>query len=457
MMEELQKQNKEGKLYGLIGHPLGHSLSPEIHARLMAGSGVNGKYQLIEIKPEELKTAVPLLRNTLSGFNVTIPYKERIIPYLDRLDESAERFGAVNTVSNEDGKLTGYNTDGDGFRSAISQAGMVLGGRILVLGAGGVARVLAMESALHGAEVEILARTHEKAEALADFIRQNSNGANIMAITKAEGDYDVLLNGTPVGMYPKANAMSVEESILESCGAVYDTVYNPYRTKLVLHALRTGRKAEGGLSMLVRQAAAAQAIWSGKAASEPAICAIQSEMQRMLWRKSPLCIVLYGFMGSGKSTIGKLLAKRLGWRFIDLDKEIETKTEMDIPRIFEKYREPRFREMESGYFAIAVHNKGTVLATGGGTLASDFNIGIMEGTPSIAVFLKASMPEILKRVGNGQGRPMLKMDAQTKARILYETRLPSYMKAADIITDADRDPDTVVERIMKALGMEVAE
>lgn len=436
----------------MIGHPLGHSLSPEIHARLMKSNSIAGSYKLIEIPPEDLKPAIPALRDTLAGFNVTIPHKERIILLLDALDESAERYGAVNTVMNDNGKLTGYNTDAAGFRNAICQAGMNLAGRVLVLGAGGVARVLAMEAATSGAEVEILSRTRHKAEALAAFIRSSINGARIKVIDRAEGEYDLLLNGTPVGMYPKVNSIPVDQGLSERCKAVYDTVYNPYRTKLVLHAIQTGKKAEGGLSMLMGQAAEAQKIWMGKEADHTAMQTIQAEMQQLLWERFPVCIILYGFMGSGKSTTGKLLANKIGWKFTDLDKEIETIAGMAIPKIFDKFGETRFREMESGYFAIALHKKKTVLAAGGGTLASSSNISYLEGTPSIGVFLKASMPEILKRVGDGDGRPMLKWDAQTKAGILYEARLPNYLKAADIIIDADEKPDIIVEKIKESLG-----
>ncbi len=451
-LEELQKQKSGAELYGLIGHPLGHSLSPEIHARLMRGSGTVGSYTLIEIPPGELKAAIPVLRDKTAGFNVTIPHKERIIPLLDGLDESAERYGAVNTVRNDNGRLTGFNTDAAGFRSAIRQGDIALNGRVLVLGAGGVARMMAAEAVGCGAEVEILARSHEKAEAVASFIRGSISGARVKAIKTPEGEYDLLLNGTPVGMYPKVNAMPVDNGTLERCKAVFDTIYNPYRTKLVLRAMQCGKKAEGGLSMLAGQAAEAQRIWNGKDTEYSTIQTITEEMQKILWERFPLCIVLYGFMGSGKSTAGKLLATKLGWKFVDLDREIEAMAGMTIPKIFDKYGESRFREMEGGYFAIAVHKKKTVLATGGGTLASLSNIGNLEGTPSIAVFLKATMPEILKRVGDGHGRPMLKMDAKTKASLLYETRLPNYMKAADITVDADRGTDAVIENIMESLG-----
>lgn len=253
------------KLFGLMGYPLGHSLSPVIHRELFKISGIDGKYSLFEIPPEELGKNFSLLKESLCGFNVTIPHKVEIIPFLDELDEKAALFGAVNTVSVSGGKTKGYNTDCVGFLRALERADIALGGRVLLCGAGGVARMFAFEAALANCELTIAARDADipAAEKIKSEISEKlGKGCEVINLKEVNKGYDLIINGTPVGMYPNTDACVIERSIIESSSAVFDAIYNPKETLFIKYAKNAGLKYSNGLAMLVLQAVAAQEIWN---------------------------------------------------------------------------------------------------------------------------------------------------------------------------------------------------
>lgn len=269
--------------YGLIGYPLGHSISPEIHAGLFALSGLRADYGLFEIAPENFSERSGFLKS-LSGFNVTIPHKRRILPLLDEIDPRARRCGAVNTVKNAGGRLCGYNTDAEGFLRALDGAGIALRGRVLLCGAGGAARMMACEALERHCALTIATRDVKSAEAAADDLAPAFPGAKIAAVplSSADGGFDLILNATPVGMYPKAGGCPLPESVIAGSAAVFDAVYNPVRTVLVNTALKAGKKAVGGLSMLVWQAAVAQEIWTGASFDKKSIAALEEKMQKLI-------------------------------------------------------------------------------------------------------------------------------------------------------------------------------
>lgn len=254
----------EKKLYGLIGSPLGHSISPEIHARLFELSGLSADYSLYEIKPDELENKIDFLKS-LDGFNITIPHKRAIMPYLNTISERAKRCGAVNTVKITENGLCGYNTDAEGFIRALGFAGIELAGNVLLCGTGGVARMMACEALANGCSLTVADRHIEKAESSKADFEKLFLGAEITAADLADinGSYDVILNGTPAGMYPNTDGCPVSEKVILSSGAVFDAVGNPCETKLVTAAKAAGIKAAGGLRMLVYQAVAAHEIWNG--------------------------------------------------------------------------------------------------------------------------------------------------------------------------------------------------
>ncbi len=251
------------KHFALIGFPLGHSLSVVIHQTLMRRAGTDGDYILKETVPQDLPQAVDELRR-LDGFNVTIPHKIRILPYLDGLSEKAELFGAVNTVSVKNGRFYGDNTDWLGFLKGLELAGMELGGKVLLCGAGGAARMAALEAVLAGADLTIAARKIQKAEALAAEIKEKLNAkVHTCTLDAASGTYDLIVNATPCGMFPHADECPLAEETVCRAGSVFDMIYNPQETKLLAAAHSAGVKTANGLTMLAGQAAAAETLWNG--------------------------------------------------------------------------------------------------------------------------------------------------------------------------------------------------
>ena len=252
------------KRYALTGYPLGHSLSPIIHKELFEISKTQGIYELLEIEPESLCDKIEMLKK-LSGFNVTIPHKSAIIPYLDKLSEKAALFGAVNTVEVKDGILTGHNTDCTGFLNALDSADIALEGRVLICGCGGVSRMFAFESALAGCEVTLAVREKslEKCRVLQNELKEKLGAeCSIVLLSDAGSGYNLIINGTPLGMFPNVDGCPLDRKTVESAKAVFDSIYNPYETVLLRYAREAGIKYQNGLSMLVWQAAAAQEIWN---------------------------------------------------------------------------------------------------------------------------------------------------------------------------------------------------
>lgn len=256
---------REKKHFALIGYPLGHSISPFIHSELSKLSAVIIDYDLIEIEKEKLNDAFENELKELDGFNVTIPYKSEIIPLLDGLSTRAEIFQSVNTVFFENGRSTGFNTDCIGFLRSLADAEINIEGRVLILGCGGVARTFITECIMAGAEITLGIRPSslEKANALCDEIKARLNASvKPVFIDKIEGGFDLIINATPVGMYPLVDACPVSEAVVKSSKAVFDAVYNPLETKLIKIAKENGVKHLNGLPMLVWQAAAAEEIWN---------------------------------------------------------------------------------------------------------------------------------------------------------------------------------------------------
>lgn len=255
----------ETRRYAVLGYPLGHTMSPFIHEKLFAIHGVNAVYEKRELPPQELAEELPALRG-LSGFNLTIPHKRAILPLLDQIDGKALLYGAVNTVKCGV-HLVGYNTDCVGFLRALEDAKIPLAGKILLCGAGGAAHMMAFEAALAGCSLTIAARPSglARAEKLAQEIRQKLPGAFVCVCTyeALEGDFDLLLNATPAGMYPHSDAMPVGKKTVRRCKAVFDAIYNPRETMLLCTARQNGAQCAYGMPMLVWQAAAAQEIWNG--------------------------------------------------------------------------------------------------------------------------------------------------------------------------------------------------
>lgn len=255
------------KKFAVIGHPIGHTMSPFIHNRLFELSGIEAEYTKLDIAPENLADEYKNVLSKLDGYNITIPHKQSIIPLIDEIDEKAKMYGSVNTVANINGVAKGYTTDPDGFLKALDAAGIVLDGRVVILGCGGVARTMAYEVVLKGLPLLFAVRKEdvEIAKALCGEIENTVKGAKVSfcLIDELSGDIDVLVNATPLGMFPKVDVQPVSDSVINRCASVFDAVYNPLETVLIQKALANGAKAVGGMSMLVWQAVVAHEKWDG--------------------------------------------------------------------------------------------------------------------------------------------------------------------------------------------------
>lgn len=272
--------------YALLGYPLGHTMSPPIHKRLFELDGrPDAEYEVCEIPPEQLDSKSEYL-NSLDGYNITIPYKVDIISHLDELDESAKRYNSVNCVVNRNGKNIGFNTDCTGFLRSLEAGGAKLGGRVLQIGCGGVGRMMATEAAIHGADLtivvlpEFIAGAKEVAEEAAKL--NPSAKINVITHDKISGEFDLLMNASPVGMFPKTDDCPVSEDVIKNCKYVFEVIYNPNVTKLMSIAEKNGIPAIGGMAMLVWQAAVAHEIWNGASYRDGDVEKIIAEMKAEL-------------------------------------------------------------------------------------------------------------------------------------------------------------------------------
>lgn len=254
------------KKYAVIGHPIGHTMSPFIHNRLFKLGDIEAEYTKIDIAPENLAEEYKNTLLKLDGYNITIPHKTNIISLIDEIDDKAKMYGSVNTVANNNGIAKGYTTDPDGFLKALEVAGITPDGRTVIVGCGGVARTMAYEIVLK--KLPILFAVRQKsvptAHNLCNEIKNTVSGAvaDYCLIEELSGNIDLLVNATPVGMHPNVEAQPVSDLVIRNCANVYDAIYNPLDTKLIQKALANGANAVGGMSMLVWQAVVAQEKWN---------------------------------------------------------------------------------------------------------------------------------------------------------------------------------------------------
>ncbi len=266
------------ELYGVIGNPVRHSLSPVIHNNAFRRMGLNAVYLAFEVG--HLEEAIRGIKGLkLKGVSVTIPFKTQVVPFLDEIETVAEKIGAVNTIVNQGGRLVGHNTD---WRAALEILGEDVDlkkKKVLLLGAGGAARAIAFGLKEKGCEVTVVNRSREKAEILA----RDLAFAFRSSLSPVEPDTEVLINATSVGMYPHAAASPVPKELLKKGMTVMDIVYQPLRTRLLQEADERGCQTINGLEMLARQGAAQLEIWTGK---RPDILEIKNDLRRALIRKS---------------------------------------------------------------------------------------------------------------------------------------------------------------------------
>ncbi len=253
------------KKYTLIGHPLGHSMSPFIHDRLFKLKGREVSYSLTDISPEDLNSKKEYLKSEFVGYNITIPHKVAVIPFIDKMDTSALRYNSVNCVANTQEGSVGYNTDCYGFLNSLKMNDISLDGKVLLLGCGGVGRMMAIESLLHGATltIAIIEEARDMCNTLLAELNEKFPNVKVEVVLMSEitGSFDLVINSTPVGMFPKVDNCPLSDETISKCGAVFDAIYNPTETKLVQKFKAQGKKAVGGMAMLVLQAVKAHELW----------------------------------------------------------------------------------------------------------------------------------------------------------------------------------------------------
>jgi len=403
------------KVYGLLGRKLGHSWSVPIHAALGCES-----YRLIELEPEELPAF--LQRKDIGGLNVTIPYKRDVMPLCDVIDPAAQDIGSVNTlVRRADGKLYGYNTDIDGFLYMARRAGISLAGqKVVILGSGGASLTAQAAARMEGArEVVVISRS----------------GADNYDNLSRHADAGIVVNTTPVGMYPSTGVSAVDLAVFPQCQGVLDVIYNPRRTALLMQAEALGLPHSDGLPMLVAQAKTAEERFFDRSIPD-------SENQRILaqLRREMTNLVLIGMPGCGKTTVGQALAALTGREAIDIDAQIVERAGCSIPEIFAQGGEAAFRDLEREATAEAGKLSGKIILTGGGVVKDRRNYASLHQNGRICHLIRdlSALPT--------EGRP-LSQGADLAA--MWQERAPLYASFRDSAAENRGTPEETAELIWR--------
>ena len=400
---------------GLLGQHLGHSYSPPIHHELY-----DYEYKLYEKEPEEL--AAFLTGKDFDGLNVTIPYKKAVIPYLDELSPTASTIGSVNTIVNRGGRLYGYNTDAFGFTWMIQKSGVETSGKkALVFGSGGAAVTICHVLKNLGAEPLVISR----------------HGENTYDDLEKHRDAKLLVNSTPLGMYPDVGVSPCDLSLFDRLDGVFDAVYNPARTAFLLQAEALGVPYANGFSMLVAQAKQSCEFFTGTVIDNAEIDRIDKLLSLQMQN-----IVLIGMPGCGKSSVGKALADSLNRPFFDADTEIEARAGCSIPEIFAKQGEGAFRKLESEVLADLGKRSGSVIATGGGSVTRPENYPSLHQNGQI-VWLTRPL-ELLPT----NGRPVSQANPLES---LLAARAPLYERFSDAVISNTGSIDDCVNAIKEAI------
>ena len=410
--------------YGLIGEKLGHSFSKEIHEKI-----ADYKYELKEIAKGDLEDFI--LSKSYNAINVTIPYKEMVIPYMDYIDEKALEIKAVNTIINKNGKLYAYNTDYYGLKALIVSNNIdCYDKNVLILGTGGTSKTA--KSVLNDLKVKNIL-----------FVSRSNKDNNPNIITYEEAkeikDVNIIVNTSPNGMYPKDEEPLIDISVYKNLEAVVDVVYNPLKTRLVRNALSLGVKAVGGLYMLVAQAVYAVNKFLDRDLEEAQTLNIIDKVYNDILSKKQN-IVLIGMPGCGKTTIGKMLIDALDKEFIDSDGEIEKVINCQIKDFLTESNEDDFRDIESNVINNISLLNNKIISTGGGVVKRESNIKSLRAN-GVIIFIDRD----INNIKTDDSRPL--SSNVEKLKKLYIDRYPLYKKASDYIVSNNDSIDECLKEI----------
>ncbi len=451
------------KILGLLGNPVRHTLSPIIHNTLCECLGLDMCYLPFEVEKDAIGHAIKgAYALGITGLNATVPFKEAVIPELVAIDSAADAIGAVNTLVRVDGGFKGYNTDMEGLRQAVLSEGVSLKGRdVIVLGAGGASRAVCYMCELEGAKrIFLLNRTLSKAMIIADII--NTHFGSDRVIPMELSGYSKLLEhmdgkcivfqASSVGLHPhEKEALITDPGFYDHVEIGFDLIYNPAKTRFMELVGEHGGRAFNGLKMLLYQGIIAFSYWSGVELDKLMEYedVIYEKLYKAIYKKDN--IVLIGFMGAGKTTIGKRLSKKLGYAFVDTDEYIETREGMKISEIFEKKGEAYFRNLETEVLKELMENASkTVFSTGGGLPLREENARLLRLLGD-TVYLRATADQIFKRVGKSTNRPLLKCeDPRGRIESLLRERSDKYESCGMRVIDTGAlKPDEIVNLIIE--------
>lgn len=402
------------KYYGLIGRHLSHSYSRMIHVEMGCED-----YCHTELEPEGIENFFKT--HEIGGMNVTIPYKKDVLPYLDEISEDAREIGCVNTIVTENGRLVGHNTDAYGFLWMAKNAEIKLSGKkALIFGGGGAQLAVRRALSVAGAR---------------EIITVSRSGEDNYSNLNRHSDAEIIINATPVGMYPEPEGQIVDLDLFPRCEGVLDLIYNPFRTNLLIQAENKGVPCSNGLSMLVAQAKKAEEYFKGESIDEGEILRIMK-----IIAGNTRNIVLVGMPGSGKSTAGRLLSEISGKEIIDTDDEIVKTAGMSIPEIFEKGGEALFRQYESDAVKKACESFGKIIITGGGAVKTEANYLPLKRCGRI-YHLERDVTSLPR-----DGRPLSK---NADLEEMYRQRLPMYTRFRDAVIEVSENANETAEMIWR--------
>jgi len=452
------KDVKADKYLGIFGDPINHTMSPLLHNTLSNNLKLDMRYIPFHIT-DNLKTAVNMAyEDGVVGLNITVPHKQAVMEHLVEIDHAAKVIGAVNTLVRWDGGYKGYNTDMPGLAMALKSEGVLLqDSEVIMLGAGGAARAVAYMCLNYGAaKVFIVNRTYENAKKIADDMNKAFGGEKITPI--ATNDYKnippskyVFIQCTSVGLHKDDGLPLIsDEDFYDMAKVGVDLIYNPAKTPFLKLVESKGGKAINGLGMLLHQGILAYELWNNIKIDDWLVERTYNALKRAVYGETPN-IILVGYMGAGKTTIGKQLASMYGYNFLDTDEYIVRKEGMSINEIFASKGEDYFRQLETNVLKeLNCSLKNTVLATGGGLPIKEDNRRLLKDLGKV-FYLRCSPDTTYERVCGSNDRPLLTGDNMyQKICNMLEIRTPMYMDAADEVIETDKlSAEEIIEIIVK--------